>query len=48
MAALNDLPPTNDPLQWLLSAMRCKSLSMRVRIAAAVAAAPYLHERPKT
>ena len=38
---IHGLPETNDPLQWLLLAMNCPAVRMRLRMACAVALMPY-------
>lgn len=39
------LPAVDCPLQWLLNAMNCDALPLRLRMACAVALLPYFHER---
>ena len=39
------LPAVDCPLQWLLNAMNCDALPLRLRMACAVALLPYCHTR---
>lgn len=44
---LAELPRTDCPLQWLLNAMHCEALPLRLRLDAAKALLPYF-ERQKS
>lgn len=45
MEALKALPPTDDPLQFLLNIAACEAISKRRRVEAAKAVLPYMRPR---